>query len=561
MNCKEIQVLSIPHIVGDIADSERNHQLQVHLLSCPSCAQQYEVLAETLTFITDHRALFAAALESLDAGEAARQSELESSWRAILNKLAPIETRHKRARLIRTVWMVSAAAACIIVAACLWSTLSPVGTQQNLRSPQDNVAAASSLWVELLSADDTVIIPTDTEVKTPAGEIKTLIINGEHRIVMNSHTVLSIHRLAASDLAGCLVNLASGEIYAHVQPDGARFVVATAHGKAIVTGTIFDVSSTDDKTTLAVAEGNVTFASEYGSVQVAAQQISEISGQSAPTEPRTWNTTKYTAWATGGRNSTRMTRPHSSPEAYDLTDLWLSATSGPVELESVDYEAWIEDKRAWFKKEFPWIFEIKEALAQQDIRVDYQTLLINSGDVWQFAYPVTSSGHIAAADFNSLLKTAGQYGFNREWLLKNVSHARPATDSPVPQTALNAFQRWAASLHKAAKSSAQPDAGALLYCLYADTYLIQTRMLLWFAVHKDQYSLSSAAKARLLTTLEEQIDHACKCRADILVLYRADKQNEPCEAYKCRQLLYRIADFASTAAGIEQEISKYGIRK
>ena len=71
-------------------------------------------------------------------------------------------------------------------------------------------------------------------------------------------------------------------------------------------------------------------------------------------------------------------------KAYDITNLPLFVTPEPVVLESVDYEQWVEQKREWFKQQFPWIFQLKDALAKEGVEVDYAELLIKTGDIWQF---------------------------------------------------------------------------------------------------------------------------------------------------------------------------------
>jgi hypothetical protein len=104
-----------------------------------------------------------------------------------------------------------------------------------------------------------------------------------------------------------------------------------------------------------------------------------------------------------------------------------AAISGPVDLESIDYNAWVRDKRDWFEREFPWIFELQAALGQEGIELDYPRLLIETGNIRRFAYPAASPTRILSLNPNSLLKTAAAYGLD-----KPTKPAKPSVLSPPP---------------------------------------------------------------------------------------------------------------------------------
>ena len=274
------------------------------------------------------------------------------------------------------VWRIAAAAAVIILAFSLDLT-----TPEKPAPTEVVSVPAGTIRIQMLSDDGGILIPAGRQIAS-VDSLKTLVINEKHRIVLNSDTTVSLEPLAQNNRVGCLVKLASGRIYAHVEHDGNPFVVATAHGRAVITGTTFDVKATDAGTTLVVAEGSVKLESEKGVVEVTAGHISKIIAQSAPTRPVSCNTTELTAWATGQRFKPELAHIEPYSDDYDLSDLWLSMVSGPIELESINYENWIEDKRPWFKREFPWIFQLQSALAAEGIEADYTELLISSGDIW-----------------------------------------------------------------------------------------------------------------------------------------------------------------------------------
>ncbi|MHC4693587.1 MAG: FecR family protein, partial [Planctomycetota bacterium] len=309
MDCREAQILLAPHIMGDLNCDSRSRELLAHLFSCQACSEEYTAIQGTIEFIDEHKALFADAFETTDKKKAAEQVEIQHNWKDIQAKLAKIETqerKEKQARFLTKLWKVSAAAACVAVGISVFFILS---NSKMLKRPILQplaVASGQSIKIELLSDTGNVIIPADKEVKTTAIELKTLIINDKHRMVMNSDTILRIEPLMENGSLGCLVKLASGEILAHIEPDGNPFVVSTAHGKATINGTTFDVKATNDTTMLVVSEGTVRFESEEGVVEVSADRISEIVAKSAPSKPMFCNASELTAWAIGRETRTGL---------------------------------------------------------------------------------------------------------------------------------------------------------------------------------------------------------------------------------------------------------------
>ena len=186
-----------------------------------------------------------------------------------------------------------AAAIFIGIGVSIWWSLSNSDRTVNFTSHKIEVMPTSSITVKLLSDKDKAGIPTNHEFKTSGNEFKTLIINDSHRIIndkhriimMNADTTLSIYPFTTNGSLGCTVKLSSGRIYSYVEHNGGPFIVETPHGRAVITGTTFDMSVTDNSTTLVVSEGSIQFESEKGTVTVGTGQISEIIGRSAPTKP------------------------------------------------------------------------------------------------------------------------------------------------------------------------------------------------------------------------------------------------------------------------------------
>jgi hypothetical protein len=566
MNCKESQLLMVPHILGDLDPGTiRCLELQAHLLSCQFCAEEYEGSKQTIEFIKAHKAEFAEAFESLERQKAAEQQEIKRSWQAIQAKLAQIEAQEKQAKFHRFIVGVSAAAACIIIGISVWLTL--LNSKMFDKPTPEQVASvpAPFIKIELLSDAGNIIIPAGTEIKTTADELKTLTINDNHRMVLNANTTLSIRSFEQDSQFGCTVKLASGEIFAHVEHDGNLFVVSTAHGKAIITGTTFDVKVANNSTTLVVTEGTVRFESGKGFATVGAGQFSKIIARSAPTKPVLCNTAELTTWATDHQLKTALARLDSFSDVYDLSDLWVSAVSGPINLETLNYEDWVEEKRDWFKREFPWIFQLKDALTKEGIEVDYPKLLIQSGDIWQFVYPEASSGRIPVLNPDSLYGTTSKYGFNEQWLLQNVPTPKSIIDSSVGAkgkfTGLKAFEKWITRLEEARESPEEIDPDTVRYSLHASVYLVNTRTLLWLSIRNSQYGFKISDKADVLGQLQSEVNAAHNLTNKTIKLLSKSCQGQPCDEREYKQLIDEVIDCINTILGIEKRTPEYEISK
>jgi hypothetical protein len=330
--------------------------------------------------------------------------------------------------------------------------------------------------------------------------------------------------------------------------------VSTPHGRAVITGTAFDLKVADNGTTLVVIEGTVRFESQEGFVEVTAGQISEIVGHLTPTKPISCNAAKLTAWAIDYESTGTLAHVETVTETYDITDLPLFVTREPIDHESISYERWIEQKREWFKQQFPWIFQLKEALAKEGIKVDYLQLLIQSGDIWQFVCLETVPVRFSAPTFDSLLKTAFSYGFDKQWLQENVSAAKYAMEKPVlsknTPTGLKAFEQWL----RYVDGKEQPPTP--LYSLYASKYLAETRSLIWFAMRDNQYDLTDEERIEVLVLLQEEITMVCKYQNNVLCPW--DKN--PCDDV-CRGPADNVVIYIETMKVIEEKIAEYEIRK
>jgi hypothetical protein len=138
-----------------------------------------------------------------------------------------------------------------------------------------------------------VRLPVQSEMKTGSGRAELLLANGgevwmdyQTRLVLSSHTSLRV---------------VQGRIMVDMPPQGRGFCVTTPHGTATVTGTRFEVDSTDRSACVAVLRGNVECRNGQGAQTVTSGNFSEISSQAAPTPAQAWTQREPGLWTAGLR--------------------------------------------------------------------------------------------------------------------------------------------------------------------------------------------------------------------------------------------------------------------
>jgi ferric-dicitrate binding protein FerR (iron transport regulator) len=518
MTCYQAQLLMWPYVENDPhVGAEERLLVEAHLRSCCECAREYEDSKFVIALVKKY--CNSASDQPLPLPEKEEPPEcrmtVAEGWEDLKRRIPELARLQSRRRHLWWFRRVAAVAACLAI--CVFARMAFLihsKLQFTRESTPRQVAAITEPTVKvcLLSNGRRIVLPAGTEVRTAQNQTKTLVINNRHRMVMNENSALSIEPLVQGTLTGCVAELASGEIFTRVEHDGNPFIVSTSHGVVVITGTGFDVKATAGSTTVVVAEGSVKFGSEAGTVKVAAGQMSRIAGHSAPTEPAFCNAAELTAWARGPQTKTALAEARSYSDSYNLSELWVKAISGPVNLESIDGEDWVEKNRDWFKREFPWIFQLQDVLVKQGIKVDYPELLVSSGDIWQFVYPQVSPSRISVVRSGSLLKTASQYGFNKQWLLENAPALRFAVANRVkPEDkffGLEAWEKWSDRIKQARSASEELNTETLLYSLHAGCYIANTRTLVWLCIRNNTLAVNRKDKAKLLSLLEDQVNTA-----------------------------------------------------
>lgn len=544
MRCRKAKKLISLYLAPDDSWLSPNDRqaLEAHMAVCEPCREDYREGREVI-------------------GVLQKCWQVSEDTAALLEKGRQGSPHRISARIIKlhgvsrrvAVW---AAAACLVIA--VLSGLVSLNREAVLTGPNHSVALTSENVPLVIKLADGGLITPGAVIQTSAREIKSLVLNGKHRIVMNADTRLSIRSLLEADRAGCLVSLDLGEVNVHVDYDGHPFIVQTAHGRAVVTGTTFDVKATDTGTTLVVAEGSVRFESEKGLVEVASGQISKIIAHSAPTSPVSCNAAELTAWATAYELKPALAKIQSISNDYDLTDLRLSAISGQIELERINYDDWIEEHRAWFEREFPWIFQLKYALAKEGIEVEYPELLVMSGDIWQFVYPQNSPQQLPVLYFDPLLKTVSKYGFDEQWLMANIPAAQYAMNTTTAAkdklNGLEAFKAWVACFEQLVKSPEVLDSNTLLYSLHVSTYLANTRTLAWLITKNGRSAFKAENDDELLDLFQREVKIAQNITDQTTRLFWIFYQTQTCDEY---QTLIDIVENIYEIIHIEKKILEH----
>ena len=572
MSCEVAQLLMVPMWAGALGITDEEKQsFKAHLIACQACTEEYEETKRLMSLVKKHwgpistetrQLLEQAGYEVVGPNIAPthrnRPMTVEEGWQDLCRRCPDLAESTEKPKSLQPFLRIGAVAACLAIGILTWMVFSNYSKPQTL--PQDfssqQVASVpkSSVKVELVTNTGNIPIPSDQQI-TSASQIKTLLINGKHQITMNTNTVLVVKPLAEHSNIGCLVKLDSGQIFTHVQHDGNPFAVETACGQAVITGTTFDIKATEESTTLVVSEGTVQFESQEGVVNVTAGQISEIVGQSAPSIPLSCNTAELTAWTTGYEFGPPLAQTELNT---DLLELPLSFGKEPIVLEETECDHWIEQKRNWFKQEFPWIFQLKEALAEEYIEVDYPELLIKTGDVWQFVYLESVPARFSVIDPNSLLKTASDYGFDKQWLFENIPAAKSVMEKPALSknglTDQKAFEQWLEYLDE----TKEPKPPTSIYSYHASKYLAETRSLIWFAVKEGMYDLTVKERTEVLVLLQEEVTAACMCQNE--VLYPKEKQNRSCDD-KYQEPVNSVIGRTETMKVLEERIAEYEVGK
>ena len=519
-----------------------------HLGRCSKCRQDYEgmkLASDMLTANSDYlrnSGVFGDIESDRLPIEMSHERSMEIRFQARLERAGIRRKRRERkqriAKVKRIIRPISAVAACMLIVLSLWWA---IGSLQSDRSTKSKPIVAkpytSSVKIELVS-DTTIEVIQFGQLVAATNELKTLRINGNREMTLNTGTQLSI----VPYNLGCLVKLDKGEIYTHVEHDGNPFIIETSYGRAVITGTTFNIKADDTQMELVVTEGTVSFENDKGFVNVEAGYKSQMTINSLPTTPIICDTDSIIAW---------NTPPEAEPivSRCVLHEIDLPITQEAPILENIDYDTWVNENRDWFKRQFPEIFQIKEALAKDGIEVGYPHLLLRSNELWRFVYPPTSSKRCIEPAALALEQIASLYAKNRQWLANAVGTVNLATDtasSPdIAATNVEMFNKWHTDFEQARQSGKLTYSNLILDSLHASVYLAKTRTLLWLSATKNNED------DKILNLLEEQITKANEMTVQVFELINCDENK--CMS-RSPEIIVNIEENISAIAGIEKEV-------
>ncbi|MCY2924118.1 MAG: FecR domain-containing protein [Planctomycetota bacterium] len=572
MTCQQAQLLMVPVWVEDLGlTSRQRSDFESHLAGCPACRAEWEDTRSLMPLVRtagaqagqdstgqlqDGGDQAVRAREEDDAAERfGRPMSVEEGWEDLQRRspsLAQACQRMERKRQRRQLtWRVGAvaAAACVLAAVGVgWRMLSSHSSNAPAAGVADRAVAPSPApLIELVTPRGLAPLALNRPV-TADERPQELLLAGLHRVVMNTQTSVTVSAAPAKAPGGKAafeIQLARGELYVEVVP-GHPFTVKTGNARLDITGTRFDVRADGDKTELTLLKGSIRFSQPARAgqfVDVPAGQASALVGRSAPSAPQPADALAATAWARdlALTNAIARAQPDADLALLDpVRDSW--PQSRPLDLNSIDYAKWRDERRDWFAREFPWIFKIQKALKDRHgLDVDYIELLMVSGDIWQFHYPRRWNQPIPVLNPSSLKQIAAHYAVDPADLLEAVgpSAASQANNLPLAEAAKqyrSALQRWQSEIAGLdGPAGGQPTdnqrSDVLMFTFRAGTYLANTRTAAWAWAHSHPKQASA-----LLATWKQPG----------AALLNSETPNTP------QQWLGSLSDAASAASRISQ---------
>ena len=421
MTCKEVKLQIAPHILGEanLTASERGG-LEDHLLVCSTCKEEYRETERVIRLVQGMAddCLLQTLGSSQDTGLAepspiyTPRRTVAEGWAELkmrIERLPETHQRRRRARMLRICRRSGALAACVVIAvlASVWFSRpgdSP-GTLNMAGTGGDRLTATVMGVVTALDADGVEgrsrPLVAGERLAPELGQGLRLRIWDRHEIRAGLGTRLAVS--LGSD-GGCVVALAYGHIMASVDRAVGEglFRVVTPQASVTVTGTVFSVMATTDRTDVAVTEGTIEASARTGDTRLV------YAGQS---------------FTTDGTAFTPSDGPNVLLAAVEFV-------KDPVAL---------IQQSSWYQQRFAPLLHLRDYAIKHGVEVDEPTLLALSADLWSLQYPKDSAAtpdpyiHRRAG----LQRAALFYGYQVEWLTPgNVDEAVEAAAKAVARDEL-----------------------------------------------------------------------------------------------------------------------------
>jgi hypothetical protein len=202
-----------------------------------------------------------------------------------------------------------------------------------------------------------------------------------------------------------------------------------------------------------------------------------------------------------------------------------------TDLDEIDYARWIEQKRDWFRQQFPWIFELQEVLAaacpgetlaqagQMTAELpDYPEILLQIADIGKIACHDGRYYRIpGVADPNALRSMLASKGIDTNENL--LGRAFAVQRSPVAAiedkpTGPDILDGWLTAVKEVATCCRVDKAEVEMLCDYSATaceYLGNTRTLAWLSIKNEKWQVESDERDVALDLLRKIVQKAHDC--------------------------------------------------
>ena len=486
---------------GNLAGQQRP-ALEAHLQACQVCSSQNREMRRLAEMVRLHwgavsqttRLLAGSTGQYLPDAPAAVERDqkfmtTQEGWEDLQRRSASLTLavcRRKEADALRGsrrwIGTLAAAASILLAIGVTWLAIG------NHRPVPPTVATGkvvpADARFELLGPHGRVPLVAGQHVITN-DQPREVLLGGMHRVVLNRQTEAAFNARGGAatgslDRTAYEIQLARGEMYVEVVP-GNPMAVRTGNALLRITGTKFNVKAGDGSTELVLFKGSVRFSRSADMeqfVDVLAGQQSLIAGDSAPTTPRGADAMAATEWARQGAEGKAPagSQPNMDKETISISPTqWLPSERG--NLDFLAYGTWRDGKTEDFRRDFPWIFRIRDVLKQRHgIDADYLDLLMISGDIWQFHYPLGGQEPMSTFRATAVERIAEAYRLDKSQLLAEIA-APPNCEAKghSPDERLAALRQWSVDIATVAAAPNYLPAETLTAALRATTYLANTR--------------------------------------------------------------------------------------
>lgn len=544
MNCRQAQFLMALFITNDPdLTSQQCIDFQEHLEKCSRCAKEYEESRLAIELAKQYWPISEDTIAFIEKNSQSYKPKmtLEEGWKDLCKRCPDLGENTQKPGSLQLFHRIGTIAACLLIGFGLFFAMSQFKKTESNSPPIASNQQQNSVKIELISGSTTKTIPAGQLIST-VDELKMLRINGNRQMVLDVGTQLSVEPYNL----GCLVRLDKGKIYTEVEHDGKSFMIETSHGRAIITGTTFNIKADSMKMDLAVIEGSVQFESENGVVTVRGGYQSSIIAGMKPTKPVACNVTTVSQWARKQKTNGIIQVNQSDSRFYEMLDLPVSVISYR-DLENIDFGIWIRQHRSWFEREFPWSKRLQKILSKNAIQMDTIDLLVESGDLWRFAWPENSWTQILSENFQVIETIATKYGIEIDRLLPTKS---TQSMQDKMSSGMEGLQRWLDAFDKRKED-------LTIDSIHAAIFLANTRSLAWFAIQNGK--IQTQDKQQVLDLLVEQVRTASNSLETLNQLLLADKNNSDCSVAQYDELIKKFTNNIASIKEIERNLAKYEI--